>query len=213
MPKRLQSEQEEFYNAWSHGIGFILGLIGIPFLMIRADERGDSDFLLASFAFALGILMVYSSSTLYHLAKAGHRKNHFQKADHISIYFLIAGSYSPMILAVLNREKAILFLAILWAFVFAGSIFKFFFAGRYKFVSVGLYLAMGWISIFLLKAMWENLNGEILSWILIGGLSYTIGVFFYVNSNRLYYHSIWHVFVLLGTISHYFALMKILEFS
>jgi len=206
MLKRLQTDKEEFYNAWSHGIGLFLGVVGIPFLLFRANDLNNSGFLIASAAFSLGILMVYSSSTLYHLAKPGHRKDHFQKADHISIYFLIAGSYTPMILTVLPREKAILFLAILWAFVLAGSIFKFFFAGKYKFVSVGLYLAMGWVSVFLLKAMWENLSGEILTWIAVGGLSYSVGVYFYVNSNRLYYHTIWHVFVLFGTISHFIAI-------
>jgi hemolysin III len=211
MPKRPQTDNEEFYNAWSHGIGFILGLIGIPLLLIRANELHDFDFLIASASFALGILMVYSSSTLYHLSKPGNRKGLYQKADHISIYFLIAGSYSPMILTVLPREKAILFLTILWAFVLAGSIFKFFFAGKYKFISVGLYLAMGWISIFLAKAMWEILSGDILSWIAVGGLSYTVGVYFYVNSNRLYYHAIWHVFVLFGTISHFIAVMLIMK--
>lgn len=211
MSKRIQTTSEEFYNAWSHGIGFILGLIGIPFLLIHANGLGDAVFFWACFAFSIGILMVYSSSTLYHLAKAGHRKDYFQKADHISIYFLIAGSYTPMILTVLPREKAFFFLMILWTFVLAGSIFKFFFAGKYKFVSVGLYLAMGWISVFLIQAMWENLSGESLTWILIGGLSYTIGVFFYVQSNRLYYHAIWHVFVLLGTACHFCAIWTLLE--
>ncbi|MFT7427010.1 MAG: hemolysin III [Algoriphagus sp.] len=211
MLKRLQTDKEEFYNAWSHGIGFISGLVGIPFLLLRANGFEEPGFLLACMAFSIGILMVYSSSTLYHLAKPGHRKDHFQKADHISIYFLIAGSYTPMILTVLQREKAILFLAILWAFVLAGSIFKFFFAGKYKFVSVGLYLAMGWVSVFLLKAMWENLSGEILTWIAVGGLSYSVGVYFYVNSNRLYYHTIWHVFVLFGTISHFISVMLMMK--
>lgn len=210
MPKRLQTEKEEYFNSLSHGIGFFLGLIGIPFLLFRANDLGDIDLLIACASFSLGILMVYSSSTLYHLSKAGHRKDHFQKADHISIYFLIAGSYSPMILTVLEEKKAMMFLSILWGFVLVGSIFKFFFAGRFKFISVGLYLAMGWISIFLLKAMWENLSGETLIWILIGGLSYTIGVYFYVKSNRLYFHSIWHVFVLLGTISHFIAVWMLL---
>ncbi len=211
MIKRPQTDSEEFYNALSHGIGFILGLVGIPFLVIKANELAASGLLYACLAFSLGILMVYSSSTLYHLAKPGNRKNHFQKADHISIYFLIAGSYSPMILTVLPLERAHLFLIILWAFVLAGSLFKFFFAGKYKFVSVGLYLAMGWISVFLIKAMWENLSGEVLTWILTGGLSYTVGVYFYVNSNRLYYHSIWHVFVLIGTICHFFSVWLIVN--
>ena len=115
-----------------------------------------------------------------------------------------------MILKILVQVNEIFFLAILWAVVLAGSICKFFCAGKYKFVSLGLYLAMGWISVVLLKAMWENLSGEILTWITVGGLSYTIGVYFYVNSNRLYFHSIWHVFVLIGTISHFFAVYLML---
>ena len=209
MSKRAQTKKEEFYNAWTHGIGVLLGIIAIPFLLFKTNALDDFDLLLASISFSIGIIMVYSSSTLYHIASAGHKKDLYQKADHISIYFLIAGSYSPMILTVLPREKAILFLSILWAFVFAGSIFKFFFAGKYKFVSVGLYLAMGWVSVFLIKAMWGNLSGEILSWILLGGLSYTLGVYFYVKSNRLYFHAIWHLFVLIGTISHFIAVYKL----
>jgi len=209
MSKRAQTKKEEFYNAWTHGIGVLLGIIAIPFLLFKTNALDDFDLLLASISFSIGIIMVYSSSTLYHIASAGHKKDLYQKADHISIYFLIAGSYSPMILTVLPREKAILFLSILWAFVFAGSIFKFFFAGKYKFVSVGLYLAMGWVSVFLIKAMWENLSAEILTWILVGGLSYTVGVYFYVKSNRPYFHAIWHLFVLIGTISHFIAVYKL----
>lgn len=209
MAKRSQTQKEEFYNAFSHGIGVILGLIGIPFLLIKTVPLSDLDFLLASISFSAGILMVYASSTLYHLASAGHRKAIYQKADHISIYFLIAGSYSPMLLSVLPRGEAILWLSLLWGFVIFGTVFKIFFAGKYKFVSVGLYLAMGWVSVFLLKAMWENLSAEILTWILVGGLSYTIGVYFYIFSNRPYFHAIWHVFVLFGTISHFFAVYSL----
>lgn len=209
MAKRSQTQKEEFYNAFSHGIGVILGLIGIPFLLIKTVSLSDLDFLLASISFSAGILMVYASSTLYHLASAGHRKAIYQKADHISIYFLIAGSYSPMLLSVLPRGEATLWLILLWGFVIFGTVFKIFFAGKYKFVSVGLYLAMGWVSVFLIKAMWENLSAEILTWILVGGLSYTIGVYFYIFSNRPYFHAIWHVFVLFGTISHFIAVYSL----
>jgi hemolysin III len=210
MSKRPQTEKEEYYNVLSHGIGVILGLIGIPFLLIQANQGNDLLIFLACTAFSVGILMVYMSSTLYHLAKPGHRKDKYQKADHISIYFLIAGSYTPMILSILAKETAIIFLSILWGFVLVGSLFKFFYAGRFKFISVGLYLAMGWISVFLIPSMWKNLNGEILTWIVLGGSSYTMGVYFYVESNKLYYHSIWHVFVLFGTISHFIAIWLLL---
>lgn len=206
MTKRAQTKKEEFYNAQTHGLGVILGLVGLPFLIAKAIAKEDIDYLLATLSFAAGALMVYSSSTLYHLARAGRRKAIYQKADHISIYFLIAGSYSPMILSVLPRENAIIWLSLLWGFVGLGTIFKVFFAGKYKFVSVALYLMMGWVSVFLIRAMWENLSAEILTWILIGGLGYTLGVYFYVKSHRPYFHSIWHLFVLLGTIAHFVAI-------
>lgn len=210
MPKRQQTSKEELANALSHGFGLVLGLIGIPFLLTKATENGGFSALIAALAFALGILMVYTSSTLYHAAKDQKLKNRLQVLDHIAIYFLIAGSYTPMVLAVLKPDKAILFLAILWGSVLVGTFFKLFFTGRFKILSVAIYLLMGWLAVFFIFDILEKISFQNLAWIGVGGLCYTIGVYFYMKSNRPYYHSIWHIFVLGGTISHFVAVYQVI---
>lgn len=210
MSKREQTSKEELANAASHAFGLVLGLIGIPFLIVKAMENGRFSALIASLAFALGILMVYTSSTLYHFAKNRKLKNRLQVLDHISIYFLIAGSYTPMVLAVLPKNQAIIFLSILWGSVLIGTFFKLFFTGRFKILSVAIYLLMGWLAVFFIQDILEKISLQNLAWIGAGGLCYTIGVYFYMKSNKLYYHSIWHLFVLGGTISHFVVVYQII---
>ncbi len=210
MRKRPQTPKEELANALSHGLGLILGLIGIPFLILKAIDNGQSSTLIGSAAFSLGILMVYTFSTFYHASRILRWKNKLQVLDHISIYFLIAGSYTPMILAVLQPDKALLFLSILWGSVLIGTFFKIFFTGRFKVLSVSLYLLMGWLAVFFVNDVLGQISIETLSWIAAGGLAYTAGVFFYVKSNRLYFHTVWHMFVLLGTIAHFVAVYQII---
>lgn len=209
MSKREQTSKEELANAVSHGFGLVLGLIGIPFLLVKAMENGRFSALIAAMAFSLGILMVYTSSTLYHAAKNKKLKNRLQVLDHISIYFLIAGSYTPMVLAVLPKNQAIIFLSILWGSVLIGTFFKLFFTGRFKILSVAIYLLMGWLAVFFINEILEKISFQNLAWIGAGGLCYTIGVYFYMKSNKLFYHSIWHLFVLAGTISHFVVVYQI----
>lgn len=210
MPKRPQTPKEEVANSLSHGLGLILGLIGIPFLIQKGIESSEPSALIGSAIFSLGILMVYTSSTLYHALKVLRWKNKLQVFDHISIYFLIAGSYTPMIFAILQPDKALIFLLILWGSVLIGTFFKIFFTGRFKILSVALYLLMGWLALFFMNDMLEKISLETLSWIGAGGIAYTVGVFFYVKSNRPYFHAIWHVFVLVGTIAHYIAVYQLI---
>lgn len=208
--KRPQTKMEEIANAISHGIGVLLALIGIPFLLWKAFESNDSWTFASAIAFSLGMLMVYASSTLYHVVSNQKWKALLQKSDHISIYFLIAGTYTPMVLAVLPKEEALPFLGLIWSFVLVGTLFKIFFTGRFKFVSVGLYLLMGWISVFIYDSIIQNLSPENIFWLAAGGLSYTLGVIFYIMSNRRYFHTVWHVFVLLGTLSHFIVVYQVL---
>jgi hemolysin III len=210
MPKREQTPKEELANAVSHGFGLLLGLIGIPFLILKAMENGRFSALIAALAFALGILMVYTSSTLYHAAKDQKLKIRLQVVDHISIYFLIAGSYTPMVLAVLKQDKAILFLSILWGSVLVGTLFKLFYTGRFKILSVVIYLTMGWLAVFFFQDILERISFKTLAWIGVGGLAYTIGVYFYIKSEKPFFHSIWHLFVLAGTISHFVAVYQVI---
>lgn len=205
MSKRIQTPKEELANAVSHGIGLVFGLIGIPFLIQKTLQTDQLSALIGAIAFSLGIVMVYTFSTLYHATTNPKWKSKLQIWDHISIYFLIAGSYTPMVLAVLKQDKAILFLSILWASVLVGSLFKLFFTGRFKMLSVVIYLTMGWLAVFFIQDILDQISFETLAWIGAGGLAYTVGVYFYIKSDKLYYHTVWHIFVLAGTFAHFVA--------
>ena len=211
MPKRPQTPKEELANAFSHGVGLILGLIGIPFLIQKALQSGETSTLVGAITFSIGILMVYTFSTLYHSAKDVRWKSKLQVLDHVSIYFLIAGSYTPMIFAVLTADKALIFLAILWGSVLVGTFFKLFFTGRFKVLSVILYLTMGWLAVFFFQDILEKISFSSLAWIGAGGLAYTLGVYFYIKSEKAYFHTIWHVFVLAGTFAHYVAVYRLIS--
>ena len=208
--KRSQSPPEELANAWTHGVGLIAGIIAIPFLLDQAFSSTKEWTVLGAFTFGLGLLMVYGFSTAYHAVKNPKKKSRLQVMDHVSIYFLIAGSYTPMILSILKMETAIIFLGIIWGSVLVGTFFKLFFTGKFKTLSVVIYLTMGWLAVFFTQELVEKISLETLVWIGIGGLSYTIGVYFYVKSEKLYYHAIWHLFVLGGTAAHFVAVYQLI---
>lgn len=206
--KREQTVNEESANAISHAIGIVFCLIAMPFLLKNALQKDTMTVFWAVLIFGVGMLMVYTSSTLYHLIYLKKYKTKLQIADHISIYFLIAGTYTPLVASFLPEKDAMKFLIFLWSFVAIGVIFKLFFTHRFKIVSVLLYLTMGWMIVFIIAPMKQNMPNDVLQWVIMGGLSYTIGVYFYVKSNKLYYHAIWHCFVLGGTVLHYIAVYK-----
>jgi hemolysin III len=158
--------------------------------------------------FGIGMLLVYSFSSLYHLAQKEKTKQLLKIADHISIYYLIAGTYSPLMVIYLNKETALVFLGIMWSIVLLGTFFKIFYVDRFKFLSVLFYLLMGWMIVFVIKPLWGVIPLSIFLWILAGGLSYTVGVYFYVKGHKNYFHTVWHFFVLFGTIFHYVAILK-----
>lgn len=209
--KRPQTPSEEHANALSHGFGLLLGVVAIPILILKARATEDLKLLIGSIAFGVGVWMVYTFSTAYHAAKNPSKKVKLQVFDHVSIYFLIAGSYTPMLLAILDTKKALIFLSIIWGSVVVGTFFKLFFTGRFKTLSVIIYLTMGWLALFFFDDLMEKLAMETLFWIGAGGLSYTIGTLFYVKSEKRYFHAIWHVWVLGGTICHYLAVWNILN--
>lgn len=208
--KRPQTQKEELANALSHGFGLLLGLIGIPFVLQKALQSGITSTVIGAIAFSFGILMVYTFSTVYHAARNPKWKSKLQIMDHIAIYFLIAGSYTPMVLAVLKQDKAIFFLSILWSSVLIGTFFKLFFTGRFKILSVVIYLTMGWIAAFFIQDILERISFITLAWIGVGGLAYSIGVYFYIQSEKPFFHTIWHLFVLAGTISHFIAVYQVI---
>jgi len=208
MTSRIQTHNEELANGISHILGVLFCLIGMPFLIAKAFEQHNLVTESSVIIFGIGMLLVYSFSSLYHLSQKEKTKERLKIADHISIYYLIAGTYSPLMVIFLEKETALIFLGIMWSIVLLGTFFKIFYVNRFKFVSVALYLLMGWMIVFVIKPLWGVIPLSVFLWILAGGLSYTAGVYFYVKSYKNYFHVIWHFFVLFGTVFHYVAVLK-----
>jgi hemolysin III len=208
MEVRIQTRNEELANGFSHILGVLFCLIGMPFLIAKASAQHNLITELSVIIFGIGMLLVYSFSSLYHLAQKEKTKQLFKIADHISIYYLIAGTYSPLMVIYLKKETALVFLGIMWLIVLLGTFFKVFYVDRLRFLSVLFYLLMGWMIVFVIKPLWGVMPFSVFLWILSGGLSYTVGVYFYVKGDRNYFHTIWHFFVLVGTIFHYVAVWE-----
>lgn len=208
MASRVQTRKEEQWNTITHAIGFCCCIVGIPVLLSSVIEKNNPTGLVAAIAFFIGMLSVYGFSTAYHFTCNPQRKKILKKFDHISIYFLIAGTYSPLMVIYLDVSTAIIFLAIIWGIALLGVFYKLFFINRLKWISVTTYLLMGWMIVFVIKPLIQNIPLSVFWWILAGGISYTIGVYFYVKSDKRYYHVIWHLFVLLGTFAHFVAIYK-----
>ena len=197
---------EETWNVWTHFSGLILSMIGIPFLFYF-DNHSTALSTFSILLFSLGLLFVYSSSSIYHYVQNAKLKKKFKVLDHISIYYLILGSYAPVCLITLYDSSGIyIFLAVL-VLAFVGTLKKLFFTGKFEFMSLLLYLAMGWFIIFDIHSLFEltDYNAKLL--LILGGLSYTFGVLFYALGKIKYFHSIWHLFVLTGSTLHFFMIL------
>lgn len=199
--------KQEKANYITHLAGIVFCAIAIPVLIVYAALKGTAVTVWTVSIFGFGMFTVYLSSTLYHAAKNKKLKRALRVWDHISIFFLIAGSYTPFVAKFIKPDTAFLFLSIMWSIVVAGVFKKLFFTGKLEFLSVTLYLGMGWMVIFILKPLLQTIPLEIFWWILTGGLFYTFGIIFYVWKRWKYHHAIWHCFVLGGTVSHYFAVL------
>ncbi|MCH2214454.1 MAG: hemolysin III family protein [Flavobacteriales bacterium] len=198
-------------NVVTHLLGFVFGLIALPILVFKIAEYATSTAvdISGSIVYGIGFLMVFGFSTLYHAQKEPRKRRIMKIWDHISIYYLIAGTYTPFLLAFADSGDAKMMLYILWGLALFGTIFKVFFTGKYRLVSTLVYLAMGWMVVFSPESFKENLPSEEFFWIAVGGASYTVGVIFYLVKKIPFHHAIWHLFVLGGAICHYIGVMKI----
>lgn len=199
---RQQSSKEEFYNALTHGFGFMLSVVGFVLLLVFQKYKGPFG-LIAIVLYGVSLSTLYFFSSLYHYEKNSRRKDIFRKMDHISIYLLIAGTYSPVVLIALENSLGWMLFWIVWGIAALGTILKLFFTGRFEIVSVILYLIMGWLVIFDFEALRSNVNSLGIVLLIGGGISYTLGIVFYSLDKLKYGHVIWHLFVLLGSILHY----------
>jgi len=206
--KRWDLDPEEKANTLTHAFGLLVGLVISPFILYRA--QGSPPQFWGVLVFMLSLLAVYLSSTLYHSTQSERWKFFLRKVDHICIYFLIAGTHTPFLLIYLPNSQGYTYLAILWGLVLFGIIYKLFFFGKWEWFSLTLYLGMGWMAVFTLPPMLDELPASSLHWIIFGGVAYTAGVFFYARPSLKYHHAIWHIFVLLGSAGHFMGVWQAL---
>jgi len=199
------SREEEFWNALTHFIGFLGSIIGISYLLYTNNDLSTPS-LFGVLFFGFGLLSVYLSSTLYHYVSEPVLKEKLRIFDHISIYYLIAGSYAPVcLITLLDKSGIYIFIAVCIIAIF-GTIFKLFYTGKFEKLSLGLYLLMGWVIVIDIKTLFEVLEFNAIILLALSGLSYTLGTIFY-SMEKKYAHTIWHLFVIAGSSFHFFLVL------
>lgn len=201
------SRKQEVVNGLIHGFGMLFGISGLPVLVAIATANHNIPGIIGAGIYGFCFLMLFTSSTIYHIAQEPAIKRLFMKLDHISIYFLIAGTYTPFLLVFLNNPFGISLLVVLWSLAFICIFIKIRFTGRYDIVSTIIYLAMGWIMVVGGRRFFNAMPGDVLLFICLGGALYSIGVVFYLWDKYLYMHAVWHSFVLGAAICHYVAVL------
>jgi hemolysin III len=189
-------------NTLTHAVGVVAAVAGGAALITLASLRGDPWKIVSSVVFVATLILLYTASTLYHAARSPALKGRLKVLDHASIYLLIAGSYTPFTLVGLRGRWGWSLFGVIWGLAVAGVIFKLFFAGRFRLVSTGIYLGMGWLVVVAAGPMVRALDTPVLGWLAAGGLAYTGGTFFYHNRRLTYSHAVWHGFVLAGSLCH-----------
>jgi hemolysin III len=192
----------EKVNVWTHGIGLLLSILGIPFLLY--DNTGIN--LIALLTFILGMIAMFFSSTVYHITNKDVLKNRWRVVDHISIFLLIGSSYTAFILLYYPTPSGLFFLKLHWGIIIFGILFKLIYKTRYEIVSLTLYLCLGWMVVFIYQEITAQMPSVVENWLLAGSAFYTVGVLFYIQTKLAWNHAIWHIFVMLGCASHYIAL-------
>ncbi len=198
---------EEIWHSITHGVGLALSIAGLAVLVAFATLHGGTLNILSAAIFGTTLIIMYGSSTLYHAITHQPIKRLFQKFDHASIYFLIAGTYTPVAIVGMGDSWGWGILIFEWTLALIGISLKFLYPGRFETLSLVFYLLMGWIIVIAMDSLTAHVaDGGI--WLLVaGGLSYTFGVIFYIKDHKPYYHAIWHLFVLGGSIFHYFMIL------
>jgi hemolysin III len=199
---------EERLNVITHGLGFLLSIAALVLLVVFASLRGDAWHIVSFTIYGISLVVLYLASTLFHMTRKQELRNKLNIFDHSAIYFLIAGTYTPFLLVTIRGPWGWSLFGIIWALAIGGLIFKLFYTGKYDFLSALIYVAMGWLIIVAFKPMHENLSTEGLLWLLGGGVSYSIGVVFYLLNKMPYNHAIFHIWVLLGSFAHFIAVIK-----
>ncbi len=206
---RQYSQREELANALTHGLGILLGVVGLTLLVVFAALRGDAWHIVTASVYGASLVLLYTASTLYHSFRKPSIKRALRVFDHCSIYLLIAGTYTPFMLVFLRDTVwGWSLLGVIWSLALAGIVFKVFFTGRFRLISTLVYVAMGWAAAFAIQPMLERIPTHALLWLLIGGLIYSGGSILYLWKKIPYNHALWHLCVLAGSICHFIAVFE-----
>lgn len=204
------TKPEEIANAITHGIGVLLSIAALVLLIVFSSIYGNAWHVVSFTIFGSTMLLMYVCSTMLHSLPKGRAKNVFEILDHSSIYFFIAGTYTPFLFIMIDGWLRWLLFAVVWTLAIGGTIFKSFFVKKYVFASTMLYIVMGWLIVFAWKPLTSNLPTNALTFLVIGGLLYTVGTIFYMWRGFKFHHAIWHLFVVAGSIMHFFSVLLFL---
>ena len=199
------SLKEEIASAITHGIGAALAIAGLVILIVFTNIGSEPGYLV----YGITLVILYLASTLYHSLTHPGAKNLFRKFDHMAIFLLIAGTYTPYCLSAMNGWLGWTLLGIVWACAIGGILMKCFYTGKYEWVSLIFYILSGWMAIFAIKPIYETLSTLGFVFLIVGGLAYTIGTYFYMNERIRFNHSIWHLWVMAGSAFHFFSILTL----
>lgn len=197
---------EEISHSITHGIGAALSIAGLVISVVMAARTGEAVKVVSFAIFGTSMIILYTSSTLYHAFTHEKVKNLFRYLDHTSIFLLIAGTYTPIALLLLKGAWGWTLFGLAWGLAILGISYQIIFLNKFKWISISIYLGMGWVAIFAIKPLIELMPFGLFAWILGGGLFYTLGTIFYLKEIK-YFHFIWHLFVIAGTVCHFFGLI------
>ena len=206
--RRPQSPREEVANALTHGFGFVASLVGLPLLVQLAGSRGDARHLVAILVFGVSLVLMYAASTIYHALPASRAKQALRVVDHVAIYLLIAGSYTPFTVGVLRGTWGWTLFGLVWGLAVVGILHKALLGFRFPRLSTIMYLGMGWLAVVAIGPLARAIPAPGIAWLVAGGLCYTAGVVFYVRDHIPYHHTRWHLLVLAGSGCHYAAVLR-----
>jgi len=201
------SKKEEIANAITHGIGVLLSIAALVLLIVFASLKGSALHIVSYTIYGVSMLILYMSSTLLHSFNEGKVKDLFEIFDHSSIYLFIAGTYTPLMLIVVKGALGWTMFGIVWGLAVIGIVFKIFFVKRFLYLSTVFYILMGWMVVFTFKPILQNLPSKGIMLLVVGGILYTVGSVFYVWRKFPYHHAVWHLFVLGGSITHFFTIL------
>lgn len=206
--ERMVRTREELANGLSHGVGLLGAIAATPLLVVSAATGGDAADIVGGAVFGASLVLLYLASTVYHLSDRPAVKRRLQRVDHAAIFVLIAGSYTPFTLGVLGGPWGWTLFGLVWGTASVGIVMKLMAGVGNPKLSIAAYLIMGWLVLIAIGPLWSTMDGRGMAWLVLGGLSYTVGAAFYAAERLRFGHLVWHLFVMGGSACHFFAALR-----